>query len=634
MTAPKMTHGAAFVLALFALAAPGCGVDAVVEGGNDAGVAADAAVAADTADAGAAGTDAAGPEDAAVVPDAAEDATVEPADVAPPVCSEAETKACDDGLACTKDACTMPYAVCKWTLQPGHCLIGGQCRAKGAAKAGDPCRTCAPDLDSKGWSLAADTSPCDDGQACTFNDHCAAGGLCLAEAVACGDGNPCTSDACDPQKGCTYPVLTAVACDDGSKCTGGDVCTVGVCGGKKVACDDGNPCTDDACALASGCTHTDNVLGCSDGDGCTAGDACLGGACKAGVKANCDDGNTCTLDTCQPEAGCYHLPTKSPCCVGETSICDDGNPCTSDDCAAGGGCGHAPNTAPCQDGNACTVADACAGGACKGKVAICNDKNPCTTDACEPKTGCYTAAVSGPCDDGNPCSKGDICGGGVCKGVGVCACTPTFAKQATKLTSLALGKGGAPGEGLDVDGNPKTCAPASNCSAGIDNSLGALAGVANTPLAKAVESGSLVLVFEYKDFKQGPIQLALYQAGLDPSNATCNGQTQTCVWQVAMSMVDPVLSGTSAPCGQPIRGHGRGAEVGRPAESPANAASTGNPHPRRFATPPLPLKRLLQTLDSVTPAEAGAQAKCVNGLGSRLRGNDVWDSKQPFFNSL
>ena len=56
--------------------------------------------------------------------------------------------------------------------------------------------------------------------------------------------------------------------------------------------------------------------------------------------------------------------------------------------------------------------------------------------------------------------------------------------------------------------------------------------------------------------------------------------------------------------------------------------------PRRFAAPPLPLKRLLQKLDSVTPAEAGAQAKCLNGLGSRLRGNDVWDSKQPFFNSL
>ena len=99
-------------------------------------------------------------------------------------------------------------------------------------------------------------------------------------------------------------------------------------------------------------------------------------------------------------------------------------------------------------------------------------------------------------------------------------------------------------------------------------------------------------------------------------------------------LVQVPQTGTSAPCGQPIRGHGRGAEVGRPAESPANAASTGNPHPRRFAAPPLPLKRLLQKLDSVTPAEAGAQAKCVNGLGSRLRGNDVWDSKQPFFNSL
>ncbi len=475
------------------------------------------------------------PADADV--DAAPD--VAPADVAQVPCTAAQVAACDDKLDCTADSC-IPGGVCAWKLKPAFCLIGGVCRADGDKKAGDACSVCAAATAPKTWSVAADGSACDDSDACTFNDVCKSSN-CKGEVVQCDDKNPCTADVCTPKTGCSYPPVDGnPACDDGNACTSGDKCAVGLCAGVTADCDDKNPCTDDACNLATGCTHTDNTSPCSDGNGCTSGDTCTAGACVPGGPANCDDGNTCTLDSCQGTLGCYHLPTQSPCCIGQTSICDDGNPCTSDLCdPATSGCSHEPNSAVCSDGNACTGSDSCAGGSCKGVALSCNDNSPCTADACDPASGCiYTAVDGGACDDGNSCTTADACLGGKCVGQGECQCTPVFSPDASKLTAVDIGNGGKPGEGLDIDNNPATCAPDGSCSGGIDNALGALAGVVNAQLDKAVASGSVTLLVEYKDFKQGPISLALYQGKLDASNATCDVQTQSCAYDVSPSMMD------------------------------------------------------------------------------------------------
>ncbi len=69
------------------------------------------------------------------------------------------------------------------------------------------------------------------------------------------------------------------------------------------------------------------------------------------TPVNCDDGNPCTLDSCDPASGqCVHTAVS----------CDDGNPCTLDSCdPASGQCVHSPVN--CDDGNACT-ADSCAQG--------------------------------------------------------------------------------------------------------------------------------------------------------------------------------------------------------------------------------------------------------------------------------
>jgi hypothetical protein len=473
----------------------------------------------------------------------AEPADVPPADTGPSECTADEKKACNDKLDCTVDTCSIAWGkpLCSWSFKPDACLIGGLCRAKGEAKPGDACAQCLPNQATTTWSVAADGAPCDDGDLCTWNGKCT-GKKCTSVPLKCDDQNPCTADVCDPKKGCAYPFQDGLSCDDGSACSQKDLCAQGKCvGNSPKDCNDGNPCTDDACDLALGCTHSDNAVICADGDACTVDDTCAKGKCVIGKAANCDDGNACTLDICDPGAGCYHLPLQSPCCLGQTSICDDQNPCTTDDCdPKTTQCGHSDNTAVCDDGNACTSSDTCKKGSCAGAGKSCDDKNPCTADQCDPKKGCVFAAVgSSACDDGNPCTANDVCNAGSCKGTGQCACTPSFAKQVEKLTYIQIGDGGKAGQGLDLDYNAKTCAPADNCTAGIDNSLGSVASIANKPLQQAVDDGSINFLLELKDFKQGPVSLALYTGKLDPANAACDPQKASCLWQVDPKMIDP-----------------------------------------------------------------------------------------------
>lgn len=77
------------------------------------------------------------------------------------------------------------------------------------------------------------------------------------------------------------------------------------------------------------------------------------------TDADCDDGDLCTDDTCDPAIGCENIPNF-----------DDENDCTDDSCdPQTGQASHVP-TAPgtaCDDGLECTEADECDGdGACAG----------------------------------------------------------------------------------------------------------------------------------------------------------------------------------------------------------------------------------------------------------------------------
>jgi len=206
----------------------------------------------------------------------------------------ADGKACDDGNACTAGD------VCK----------GGKCAA-GAGNTCDDGNPCTTDSCAKatGCSHAAkDGGACSDGSACTLGDLCKAGVCVGAKPIACDDGNICTSDFCEAKLGCVHPANDGVWCDDGDACSGDSICKGGACKGLAwKVCDDGKPCTTDACDPLKGCVSAPaDGKPCSDGDACTLDDACAGATCQGKVKALCDDGNPCTQDGCDPKAGCWN----------------------------------------------------------------------------------------------------------------------------------------------------------------------------------------------------------------------------------------------------------------------------------------------------------------------------------------
>jgi hypothetical protein len=316
-----------------------------------------------------------------------------------------DTLACDDGDGCTKgDRC-----------KAGLCVAGPvDCDDKNACTA-DECKlgTC----DHQPVAGA-----CDDGNLCTNGDHCDAG-ACVGTAVACDDGNGCTSDDCDPAAGCTHAPADGV-CDDDNECTLGDHCEAGACkpGDDKPSCDDDNPCTDDGCVPAKGCVNIPNTAVCAvakcQGGQFHATATCSKGACPQQVVTTCNDGNVCTDDSCDPVLGCVGTNNTTVCavakCVGlkhhaasscadgdcpvqVVTDCDDGNGCTDDFCDPGAGCSHVNNTIGCDDNSVCTILDACQGdGTCKGTSISCDDQDVCTTDSCDAAKGCLHAVDKRP----------------------------------------------------------------------------------------------------------------------------------------------------------------------------------------------------------------------------------------------
>src|SRR5262249_34501473 len=45
---------------------------------------------------------------------------------------------------------------------------------------------------------------------------------------------------------------------------------------------------------------------CDDGNACNMNDACEAGQCTSGTRVSCVDQNPCTIDSCDPHAGCVH----------------------------------------------------------------------------------------------------------------------------------------------------------------------------------------------------------------------------------------------------------------------------------------------------------------------------------------
>ncbi|NUN14187.1 MAG: lamin tail domain-containing protein [Myxococcales bacterium] len=93
------------------------------------------------------------------------------------------------------------------------------------------------------------------------------------------------------------------------------------CAGNPVVCDDGNPCTVDSCDnISQDCIHL--PYPCDDGNECNGVETCQPGVgCHSPAPLDCDDGDACTADGCVAGAGCQHGPINSPLCYPDGVVC-------------------------------------------------------------------------------------------------------------------------------------------------------------------------------------------------------------------------------------------------------------------------------------------------------------------------
>jgi hypothetical protein len=299
------------------------------------------------------------------------------------------------------------------------------------------------DNDADGLFDCADPS-CEASPLCGGSGTGGTGGSMLCADVDCDDQNECTEDACNPVDGqCDYSnVAAGTSCDFGGL---PGVCGVGACEDAMlcsgVDCDDQNECTTDTCDPATGlCDHANVVdLSACDFGGlpgiCTAG-VCEDAMLCAGV--DCDDQNECTAESCDPADGeCDYtnvtagmtcdfggLPGVCGAGVCEDAMlcagvdCDDGNECTQDACdPMDGMCGHTN----VSDGTTCDfggLPGVCGAGVCEDLMLCaavdCDDQNQCTEDTCDPMDGAwgYTTVTDGmSCDFGG---LPGVCDTGAC----------------------------------------------------------------------------------------------------------------------------------------------------------------------------------------------------------------------------
>jgi len=196
--------------------------------------------------------------------------------------------------------------------------------------------------------------------------------------------------SCDAGK-CKQLPDKGAACTLTDKCVEKTACTAeGKCEGAAKKCDDGEFCTVDSCDANTGCkvdSTANEGKDCNDGDACTEGDKCGSGKCQPGAGAACDDSNDCTVDKCDKATGKCDFTTFT----NKDTKCDDGDYCSGDDvcdgkgkCTAGG-----KSLCKCKTDAECKSQDD--GNACNG-TSFCNKTlevwdctaNPATVPFCSP----------------------------------------------------------------------------------------------------------------------------------------------------------------------------------------------------------------------------------------------------------
>lgn len=122
------------------------------------------------------------------------------------------------------------------------------------------------------------------------------------------------------------------------------------------------------------------------------------------------------------------------------------------------------------------------------------------------------------------------------------SCPPLVLDPFIRLTSLALGSGGVPGEGLDVDGDPTTCSPAPGCAGGVDNGTSALADVLGPLIASSFQQQTSAWLFNVAALRLdgAPFPVGFYRGS--PLDAACVATLEVCDYLAEASSLQPFLT--------------------------------------------------------------------------------------------
>jgi hypothetical protein len=363
---------------------------------------------------------------------------------------------CDDGVDCTDDTCD-PVKGCVHVLNHLACDDGFYCNGT---------ETCVGKVggDTRGCTAGTPVPCAADPWSCTL-DRC---NETLKACESVPDDALCPSGFCLPSStnpmpdgaGCVFgipcknkPAGYCESLDANNPCNGVSVCVPtgnpngeAFCqaGADAPDCDDSIYCTYDDCnttyVLKAGetpiaaCTHTANNGACDNGNKCDGDETCAPGAtadakgCVAGTPKICNDGKSCTFDSCVPSTGaCIVIADDAKCTNG--NLCDGSERCSPGSTGADPSTGCAPPvpfTCPNTDGLACTVekcVSSSSGGACVSYPR--NDQCGAGTDTCLPDQGCVNTCKITTCQgklwacgncldddgDGKIDSRDDMCTG-------------------------------------------------------------------------------------------------------------------------------------------------------------------------------------------------------------------------------
>ena len=234
----------------------------------------------------------------------------------------------------------------------------------------------------------------------------------------------------------------AADCDDGLFCNGAEVCSSGICeAGTTIECDDGVSCTIDSCnELTDACEALPNDNLCVDNDVCNGTETCDAvNDCQPGTPLLADDGVTCTVDSCDPLTGISNLPSDNLCIDSDV----------------------------CNGAETCDVVNDCQ----PGTPLLADDGVACTVDSCDPLTGISNLPSDSLCGDDDVCN-----GAETCDAVNDCqAGTPLVVDDGVSCTvdscDPLTGISNLPNDNLcddhDVCTGIETCDAVNDCQAGI-----------------------------------------------------------------------------------------------------------------------------------------------------------------------